>query len=228
MKKFPHGLFITLEGLEGSGKTTLAQRLTDALRNQGYTVHLVGEPGGTPYGQAARQLFLTMHEQLAPESEIGLLLTCKAQLLRTVVEPALQRHEIVICDRYTDTLFAYQHHAKGHERALMTRMLSAFRCDRMPDLTLLLDISPETSIRRSRLRQQQGGEFTSLDAAPLEFHRKVADGLAREIEPRLGYSASRIDAEQDLETVFQQAMQAIDSQMLRLSTQRSSMWSGCV
>lgn len=180
-RKFPQGLFITLEGLEGSGKTTQGKRLKEWFQRQGHEVVLVGEPGGTPYGLKARELFLAEHRNLAPAAEVGLLLTAKAQLLFTVIFPALAAGKVVICDRYTDTLFAYQHYAKGHDARMMQRMLEAFGCDYNPHLTILFDIAPETSVRRSLQRKNEGGEYTDLDAETVEFHGRVRTGLHQRI-----------------------------------------------
>lgn len=179
-KKFPGGLFITLEGLEASGKSTQAKRLKEYFEAQGYETILVGEPGGTVYGKAARELFLSHHRTLSPAAEVGLLLTCKSQLLETIIRPALKRGAVVICDRYTDTLYAYQHHAKNHPKELLDRMVTAFGCDFDPDFVIFYDIPAETSIKRSLERKNQGGEFTDLDGETILFHRSVHNGfLAR-------------------------------------------------
>lgn len=180
-RKYPQGLFITLEGLEGSGKTTQARRLMEWFKRQGNQVVLASEPGGTPYGVKAREMFLAEHRSLVPEAEVGLLLTAKAQLLFTVILPALQAGKVVICDRFTDSLFAYQHFAKGHDGGMMQRMLESFGCDYNPHLTILFDITPETSVRRSLQRKNEGGEYSDLDAESLEFHSRVRAGLQQRI-----------------------------------------------
>lgn len=220
-KKIRYGLFITLEGLESAGKSTQCKRLKAALEEEGYEVVLVGEPGGTPYGQQARKLFLETHQDLVPAAEVGLLLTAKAQLLQTVIEPALMEGKIVICDRYTDTLFAYQHHAKGHERALMEEMIKAFRVDRQPDFTLLLRIDPDVSVRRSWERKNAGGEYSSFDAASVAFHTLVAFGLYKEITKRHGAYAV-LNGEMSEEDVFQLALGQILGELENMPTGQSS------
>lgn len=222
MSKFPHGLFLTLEGLESSGKSTLTKRLDEALREMGYETVVVGEPGGTAYGQQARELFLANHSRMVPEAEVGLLLTAKAQLLREKIEPALAEGKIVICDRYTDTLFAYQHHAKGHDRKMMENMLAAFNCRRMPDFTLLLHIDPETSVRRSLERKAAGGAYTDLDAAPTAFHYAVSVGLTSELHYRAPGSYAVINAELDLDTVFRTSLERLTNQMSALRIWREA------
>lgn len=222
MKTFPNGLFITLEGLEASGKTTLSKRLHEWFIEQGYSCLLVGEPGGTDYGKGARQLFLDHHENMAPEAEVGLLLTAKAQLLQTRVQPALRQGHVVICDRYTDTLFAYQHHAKGHKREMMEKMVTAFNCDLLPDFTLLLRIDPEVSMRRSWMRKNEGGEYSSLDAAPESFHYSVSIGMIQELTRRPTNTWSVINAQLDLDTVFESSIAQIRHRMEDLEELREA------
>ena len=222
MNKFPHGLFLTLEGLESSGKSTLAKRLDEALSGMGYETLVVGEPGGTAYGQQARELFLNNHSKMVPEAEVGLLLTAKAQLLQEKILPALADGKIVICDRYTDTLFAYQHHAKGHDRKMMEEMLRAFNCQRMPDFTLLLRIDPEVSLRRSLERKAAGGAYTDLDAAPTAFHYAVSIGLIKELHYRAPGAYAVINAELDLDTVFETALERVTNQMDALRVWRET------
>lgn len=181
MLKVRDGFFITMEGGEASGKTTLTKQLGEKLTQMGYTVVTVREPGGTPYGNKARQLFLEMHHELVPATEIGLLFTMKAQLLKTVIEPALQQGCVVICDRYTDTLLAYQHHAKGHSRRPIMAMSAAFETNKVPDLTLLIDLPVDVAMQRIQRRRDEGGDYNSFDSAVLEFHQKIRDGFHYEI-----------------------------------------------
>lgn len=183
------GCFITVEGIDGTGKTTQSRLLKESLDNLGYSTILVFEPGGTEYGQRARELFFKFHEEMAPEAEVGLLLTAKTQLLQTVIRPALRAGKIVICDRYTDTLYAYQHHAKGYDREMMRAMIEAFGCGDMPDLTVLFDIEPETAIVRAERRNAErlaagGGDQNSFDTAALDFRRRLRNGFLSETTRR--------------------------------------------
>jgi dTMP kinase len=183
MSSTHNGFFITLEGGEASGKSSVTHRLFETLtKEHGLDVIVVHEPGGTPYGLKARELFLTNHGSLVPEAEVGLLLTMKVQLLKTVIIPALEAGKIVLCDRYTDTLLAYQHHAKGHDRSRMQALLDAFDVDVPPDLTLFLDVPPVVAVQRLQRRRNEGGAYDDLDAAAIEFHEKIRNGFVYEME----------------------------------------------
>lgn len=180
-RPFPNGQFITLEGPEGAGKTTQIERLRAWFESHGHDVVVVGEPGGTDFGKKIRELFLAEHRNITPEAEVALLVAAKSQLLQTVILPALDAGKVVLCDRYTDTLFAYQHHAKGHDRGMMQNILEAMNANLEPDLTILITIPAEESIRRSLKRRDEGGEYSNIDAEKIEFHQRVIDGLKYEI-----------------------------------------------
>lgn len=173
----PTGFFITLEGLEGSGKSTQANLLLEWFTAHGIPAILVREPGGTDLGADIRQLFFKHHDSICGAAEVGLLLCAKAELLEKVIGPALMENKVVICDRYTDTLFAYQHGAKGHPNAMIERMLEAFGTTMEPDLTIYYHVSPEEAVARAEARRAQGGEFNNLDDRPLEFHRWIYEGF---------------------------------------------------
>lgn len=219
-KRFPEGLFITLEGMEACGKSTLAVTLAHWYGEQGYEVVRVHEPGGTEYGVKARELFLATHQDLVPEAEVGLLLTCKAQLLHTVIRPALKRGAVVICDRYTDTLFAYQHHAKGIDRDLICNMLDVFDCYWEPDFVLYLHVTLETSQKRTFIRKNAGGDFTSIDAAPSLFHQKVYIGMSDEINRHVPAMVGRVDGEQTMQEVATDAKRQLAARMEDLLQER--------
>lgn len=204
------GLFVTFEGIDGSGKSTVARQIADWLSKEGFKVLLVGEPGGTIYGQQARELFLQTHKDLVPEAEVGLLLTAKAQLLQTQILPTLAAGGIVLCDRYTDTLMAYQHHAKGHDRVMMQHLLRAFNTDKRPDFTVFMNVSPETSLLRNRKRQESGGDVNSFDLEGITFRRKLIDGFHYELRARGDDTSWRmIDAEQSTVRVLVDVQKAL-------------------
>ena len=182
----PTGFFITLEGLEGSGKSTQANLLLEWFQSQGYDAILVREPGGTDLGADLRQLFFKYHDSICGAAEVGILLAAKAELLEKVIQPALLENKIVICDRYTDTLYAYQHGAKGHPTEMIDRMVDAFGCDLNPDFTVFYHITPEEAVERSQARRLGGGEFNNLDDRPAEFHRWVLNGFRERFDSRPG------------------------------------------
>jgi dTMP kinase len=200
----PFGLFITLEGIDGSGKTTAAKALHHWLDKEGYDVILTHEPGGTEFGYECRKLFLEHHKTLAPEAEIGLLVTAKAELMHKVIRPALAAGKIVICDRYTDTLFAYQGGGKGHDLKLIDKIVIAMGCNRDPDYTFFIDVRPQVALSRAAVRTVGGGEDTDFDRAGVEFRDKLIAGFKKRLHSRdpLSLRHTRIDGEQSMPRVL--------------------------
>lgn len=170
------GIFITLEGVEGSGKTTQAERLADRLRQAGRAVVTTREPGGTPISDRIRAVVLDRHSvAIHPHTEALLMCAARAQLVHEVIRPALAAGTIVICDRYSDSTFAYQGYGHGQDLAAL-REINAFATGGLvPDLTLLLDLPAKDGLRR---RFSAGGEGSTnrMDSLDLDFHRRVADG----------------------------------------------------
>jgi dTMP kinase len=184
------GFFITLEGIDGSGKTTQFKRLVRHLRRLGHKVRATREPGGTPVGEKVRDILLADKQQLSPLTELVLFYAARAQHIEDVVRPALERGEIVISDRFNDCSFVYQ----GYARGLGTRavqLLDRAVCGPMqPDLTLVFDLDArvalERALRRERRRRSKENRF---EAEGLEFQERVREGyrrLARR-EPRRIY-----------------------------------------
>jgi dTMP kinase len=171
------GLFITFEGMDGSGKTTQLKRLAARLSALGRTVLETAEPGGTAIGRKIRQILLdAANLELSPTAELLLYFASRAQNIDERILPALARGEIVLADRFTDSTLVYQ----GCGRALGTDTVLAL--DRIacrglqPDLTLLLDMDWETSLARARARNSAvTSAETRMDDQSLDFHRKVYD-----------------------------------------------------
>ena len=175
------GIFISFEGLDGSGKSTQIARLTDTLTARGLGVLATREPGGTGIGQQVRSILLDSRtSDLSPLTELALMFADRAQHVEEVIEPALKAGKIVLCDRYTDSTEAYQ----GFGRQLGSRIvrdLHRVLCrDIWPDLTLLLETELSASIARARNRneasQSPEGRFESEDAA---FFRRVHQGFEK-------------------------------------------------
>jgi dTMP kinase len=171
------GLLITMEGVEGSGKSTQLERLAERLRTTGRPLTVTKEPGGTALGRELRRLLLTAHasgEAWAPEAELLLFYADRAQHLAQVVRPALGRGEVVLVDRFEDSTRAYQG-AQGVPEEALDALRTLVLGDLRPHLTLLLDLDPEEGLRRvgARNAAQDGFAETRFDEAHLEFHRAV-------------------------------------------------------
>lgn len=149
------GIFITFEGLDGSGKSTQLRKLAAALRSAGYEVVETREPGGTPTAEKIRRVLLDSKTQsLSPLAEMALMFASRAQHIAEVIQPALERGQIILCDRFTDSTEAYQGYGRklGSESVLkLHRILCG---DLQPDLTILLDFDLAMSLGRARRRNQ--------------------------------------------------------------------------
>jgi dTMP kinase len=168
-------MFITFEGPDGCGKTTQITLLADYLPQQGYHVCLKREPGGTPIGEQVRQVLHSQaNQEMAPRAELLLYSASRAQLVAEVIRPALARGEVVLCDRFYDSTFAYQGYGHGLDLDALRAITSFATGGLRPDLTVYLDVPPEVGLRR---RQKDGAaEWNRLDAQSLDFHRRVYDG----------------------------------------------------
>ena len=176
-KKRPvRGQFITLEGPEGSGKSTHIRHLATALRRSGFKVVQTREPGGTAVAEAIRHTLLrsSSREQITPVAESLLIFAARSQHVRHVIEPALQRGTIVLCDRFSDSTFAYQGFARGLDLAWLRMVNSMATNGCSPDLTLLLDVPVHIGLSR---RRKSGGKQNRLDLESVRFHRLVRKGF---------------------------------------------------
>lgn len=149
------GLFITLEGTEGGGKSTQAILLVERLRDWGRTVQMFREPGGTPIGEEIRH---TLKHSLAnvamtAETELLLMNASRAQLVREIIRPALARGEVIVCDRFYDSTTAYQGYGRQLDLEMVRRVIDVAVGDTRPDLTLLLHVPAQVSAERLRSRQ---------------------------------------------------------------------------
>lgn len=191
-------MFITLEGPEGSGKSSQLPALAEFLRDAGYEVVETREPGGTIVGDQIREVLMNLENvTIVPRTEILLFLAARAQHVEGLIKPALKDGKIVLCDRYGDSTLAYQGY--GHQTDLDTlRSLLAFSTGGLkPDLTLLLDLPIEEGFRRKR---GNSVEWNRLDAYAEAFHERVRQGylaLAKD-EP---HRWMIIDATKDREAV---------------------------
>lgn len=170
-------MFITFEGLDGSGKTTQVQRLASWLRTSGQNVLQLREPGGTRIGDAVR-VILHDHNNANMDARAELLLYCasRAQLIAEQVQPHLSRGAVVLSDRFADSTLAYQGYGRGLDLAFLHGLLDFVTRGIKPDLTLYFDVDLERALQR---RMHSGGEVNRLDAETMEFHQRVHDGYSQ-------------------------------------------------
>jgi dTMP kinase len=173
------GRFITLEGPEGSGKTTAARHLAAWLRERARTVVLTHEPGGTPLGDEIRRIVLHMRgmsDDLDPRADALLYAAGRAQHVERVIRPALERGDWVVCARYLDSSLAYQGAGYGNDMAELRRLQAFATGGLLPDLTLLLDVPVEVGLERTR-RRAEWNRFE--DTEELAFFKQVRSAYLR-------------------------------------------------
>lgn len=182
-------MFITLEGIEGSGKTTQIGRLAEFLENKGIGCVTTRQPGGTLIGENIRSILLDpANSALAPLAELLLYMADRAQHIHELIRPALMNGKTVVCDRYFDATLVYQGFARGLSIRLIKQLHQLLFDDLKPDVTLLLDLSPQLGLERAWQQLNNGqrsGDESRFEAEALAFHEKVRAGyleLAR-LEP---------------------------------------------
>ena len=174
----PQGRFVSFEGIEGCGKTTQIALLSEYLKKRSITHTITREPGGTAVGEGIRKVLLNSETiRLTAASELLLFYASRSQNIQEKIKPALERNEIVICDRYYHASMAYQGYGRGIPLDFI-RKLTDLVCDPYrPDLTFLLDIEPEIGLARARTRNhgriENEGRFEAED---LEFYNRVREG----------------------------------------------------
>ena len=198
-------MFISFEGTEGVGKTTLIRRIFETLQAQGHDVVLTREPGGTPMAEQIRGLLLaTDHsESMSHDTELLLIYAARAQHLAHVIVPALKAGKTVLCDRFTDASFAYQCAGRGLSAEKLALLNTQF-VSQMPDLTFWLDAPIELGMTRARAR----GELDRFEQEKAAFFEKVRTGYAQ-LHQQYPQRIKRLDATQTAEQVFAAAIQHI-------------------
>jgi dTMP kinase len=171
------GRFITLEGIEGAGKSTLAMALCERIRARGFAVRSTREPGGTPLAERIRSVVLERgDESVSPEAETLLMFAARGIHLDNLVRPALARGEWVVCDRFTDATRAYQGGGRGIDPAWIESLAAPVHAGLEPDLTLLLDLPVETGLARARHRRGQAQQDVDrFESETLAFFSRVRD-----------------------------------------------------
>lgn len=199
--------FITLEGPEGSGKSTQARMLADALTGRGIRVKLTREPGGDPISEEIRKILLEGAENSVTErTELLLYEAARAQHTERVVRPRLDAGSTVVCARYIDSTVAYQGYGSGLDLELIHRLNSFATGDLVPHLTLLLDIDVETGLRRQN-------QWNRMERKPLEYHERVRQGFLEEarLHPE---RIVVLDASQDAESIQQRTLEVVQERLI--------------
>ena len=202
-------MFITLEGPEGSGKTSHIPPLVQFLREKGYTVFPTREPGGTSIGEQIREVLHSLkNTEMTPRAETLLYQAARAQFVEQVVRPRLRRGEIVLSDRYADSTLAYQGY--GHQQDLeQVRALIQYATGGLaPDLAVLLDVPAEVGLKRKK----KASEWNRLDAYDLDFHRRVRAGYLEMVRQEPGRWIM-VDASQEWGEVQDSLRQTILSRL---------------
>lgn len=180
-------MFITLEGPEGSGKTSHIPYLVEYLREQGHTVFPTREPGGTSIGEQIRGVLHSLkNAEMNPRTETLLYQAARAQFVEQILRPHLQAGEIVLSDRYADSTIAYQGYGHQQDLAQVRSLVLYATGGLVPDLSLLLDVDVEVGLERSQERRARGGEWNRLDAYQLDFHRRVRAGYLEMVKQEPG------------------------------------------
>ena len=197
-------MFITLEGIEGAGKTCQLPNIVEFLKSKGHECFTTREPGGTAVGRRIREILLDpTNVDLDPAAELLLYFADRIQHIRTVIEPHLAENHIVLCDRFFDATLVYQGYARGLDTRII-RKLHALICDNLqPDLTLLFDLDPETGLARAWRQIHNGGRTgseTRFEQEKIDFHQQVRAGYL-ELAHLAPQRFRIIDAGQDMQTV---------------------------
>mgnify|MGYP001824267209 FL=1 len=203
------GFFITLEGGDGAGKSTMMDRVAAWLESRGHVVVRTREPGGTELAESLRTILLDRNnDSLCSLTELLLMFASRAQHLAEVIRPALARGETVLCDRFTDATWAYQgggREVPGEEIAALEKLVHG---DLQPDLTLLLDLPVETGLKRASLRS----DYDRFEAESLAFFERVRNAYL----DRAGRQSQRfevIDASQEIEAVWGQIAAVLEQRV---------------
>ena len=213
------GLFITCEGGDGAGKSTLIQGLESHCLSRGIKVLTTREPGGTPLGDHIRQLVLKHSQEISISSkaELFLFLAGRAQHIVDVIKPALSQGVVIICDRFNDSTIAYQGCARNLGIEYVQKLCDLVCQGFTPDLTFYLDIDPLEGLKRARGNHKPhfgSGELDRIESEKLEFHHKVREGMKvlAELYPNRIYT---LDASKPVQEVLKAAIQQMDAYINR-------------
>lgn len=212
------GLFITIEGGEGSGKSTLSDSLEQELTKRGYQVVKTREPGGPPLSEHIRNLLLNPSKefQIGERAELLLFLASRAQHVEETILPALRQGKVVVCERFNDSTIAYQGGAR-HLGMHYVEQLCQLICDMEPNCTLLLDIDAEEGMRR--IKKQREEQIDRLELEKLQFHKEVRQSFLH-LADKHSQRISILDASLPLEQVLEAAIKAVESHLTLKPTRK--------
>lgn len=198
------GRFITFEGIDGAGKSSHIESLAGWLKDRQRDVVLTREPGGTELAEALRELFL--HRDMDPLTEALLVFAARRDHLTRVIEPALARGQVVLCDRFTDATFAYQGSGRGFDPAVLGQLEHWVQAGRQPDLTVWFDLPADVAAQRRAAARSAD----RLERETAAFFERVRQGYAARQSGDPGRFA-RIDADQPRDAVWQQVERAVSA-----------------
>lgn len=212
-------MFISFEGIEGSGKSTVLRLLDQHLQTGGYSVCVTREPGGCSLGRGLRALLLDARTQgLRNRAELFLFLADRAQHVSEIIRPALEAGQIVLCDRYVDSTVAYQGYGRGMDPDQLTAINRLATGDLMPDVTFLLDLDPETGLGRAGRRNEAADTVISegrFESESLRFHDRVRQGYL-ELAAAAPERIIIIDAACSPEDVFLQCLTEVETRLRQM------------
>jgi len=201
-------MFITFEGIENCGKSTQSKLLYEWLLDNGYTVILTREPGGTPSAEEIREFLLKNREEFFPPfSEVCMYIAARGFHVENLIKPELEKNNIVICDRFSDSTIAYQGYGRQLPINLIKEMDKQARKGITPDLTILIDIPVEESFKRAKDKEKD-----RIESEKIEFHKRVRKGfleLAKEEPKRIKV----INGEKPIEEVFKEVLLAVKERL---------------
>jgi dTMP kinase len=196
------GLFITFEGIEGSGKTTQSRILKEKLIKEGLPVIHTFEPGGTVLGEKIREILLDPHMKIYPVSELLLYFAVRIQHVYEKIKPALEKGYVVICDRFHDSTLAYQGYGRGVSLKIINDLYKMFVDNLKPDLTILLDLPAEIGLKRN----EEANKRDRFELEDITFHNKVKQGyleIARSDPERFFIIDATSSPEQISESIYE-------------------------
>ncbi len=208
MGKIGDCMFITFEGIDGSGKTTQLQMLSEYLKEKGYDVMVLREPGGITLSENIREMLLNSKENIHPITELLLFESSRSHLVHNVINPALESGKVIICDRFYDSTTAYQGYGRGIELKLIHQFNKIATLGIIPDITFYLDVDLETAKIRSERRI-----YDRIEKSGNEFYSKVVDGF-RELAKKNSSRIKLIEANGEIEDTQMKIRKIVNTKFL--------------